>query len=325
VSAAPDVTALAPRPAPVEPAPVVPAPTRALDPAIYTADAPPFSPAVLEILAAEPDPDAVEERDGGGGRMLLYVPWIHYQRVLVKAFGPGGFRMVPTAPARVEGNVMTYKGALLVRAPGQATFQFVGEAKGECGMRGGMSSANAEEGAMSDCLVKCCKRLSIYDHLWDPNWRRAWEKHHAGKKHAQVKSAPWPSAAPASGSAPPSSATIAAPSSNGPAAAAVEPDEGERDRRGMPSDPGLPATGEQKAAIVSELKAKKWKTGFLRIWMGEVFGIHLTADEAKRAPEALSQNQADAALTLLIAHGTPMYDRLLARWRDTGSLRDGEA
>jgi hypothetical protein len=223
MSAAPDVTAMAPRPAPVESAPVVPAPTRALDPAIYTADAPPFSPAVLEILAAEPDPDAVEERDGGGGRMLLYVPWIHYQRVLVKAFGPGGFRMVPTAPARVEGNVMTYKGALLVRAPGQATFQFVGEAKGECGMRGGMSSANAEEGAMSDCLVKCCKRLSIYDHLWDPNWRRAWEKHHAGKKHQQVKNAPWPSAAPAGdaqtaepprspASAPPPAQTSSAPS-----------------------------------------------------------------------------------------------------------------
>jgi hypothetical protein len=63
--------------------------------------------------------------------------------------------------------------------------------------------------------------------------------------------------------------------------------------------------------------------GYLKLWMRDVFGLQVT--EAKRAFEALSQNQADAALTLLIAHGTPMYDRLLARWRDTGSLRDGEA
>lgn len=293
---------------PPELPPVVPTPAMArLDPAAYVEDAPPFSAAVLEVLAAEPDHDDVEERDAGNGRSLLYVPWVHYQRVLMKAFGPGGFRIVPTAVARVEGAVMTYKGALFVRAPGQAKFQFVDEAKGECGMRGGMSTANAEEGAKSDCLVKCCKRLAIFDCLWDPNWRRAWEKHHAGKKHAQVKSAPWPSAAPVSPSEPSSPAATAAPSggTTAPAAPAA-------------GDTGEPANDEQKEALKGQVRRLQLTAGYLKLWMRDVFGLTIT--DAKRAFEALSRAQADNAYLLLNVHGKPLYEKLLADLREKGDL-----
>jgi hypothetical protein len=317
--------------APVETQPAAPVPAaspfiQTVDPATYTEDAPPFPANVVEILATEPDKDDVEERrvSEDSDKTLLYVPWVHYQRVLARAFGPGGFRLVPRGPSRTEGRWVTWKFALFVRAPGQPRFQFIDEAIGECNLQGGrMSPANAAEGAKSDALVKCCKRLGIFIQLWDPNWRRAWERHHAGKKRQQVRNAAWPvgegGAAPTAAVPAPASSSVggdaetAAPVSapaGTPAPDAAAPDG---------PDTGEPASDEQKAACIAEVKRLRWTSGYLKLWIAETFGVQVA--DARRAFEALSGRQCDAAYALMTYHGKgAIYDQVKARLRAEGSI-----
>lgn len=157
----------------------------------FLEDADPFPPEVIAKLARPIDPGDVEAKPPHG---LLYAPWSKYQDVLLDAFGPGGFRMVPLSPARKQDKEMTWHGALLVRIPGQRKFQFIKSATGECAMHAGMSVANAIEGAESDCLTKCCKRLGIFKELFDPAWRRAWEAKYKGQHAKDVAQANWPEA-----------------------------------------------------------------------------------------------------------------------------------
>lgn len=284
----------------------------AIDPELFTADAPAFPAKVCEALAAPVDPAVVEVRPFDG---LLYVPWIHYQRVLLAAFGPGGYRMVPRGPVRTEGNVITWQKALFVRVPGEMKFQFIKEAKGECRMQGGMTAGNAAEGAHSDALVKCCKELGVFMELFDPSWRRAWEAKYRPQHDKAVKAAQWPAARQSASAAPvtvtdgsttaqttPETTSSPAPD----AAAQADP------------DPGEAATVEQKQAIRDELKKLQWKAGYIKMWFASTFGIALT--DVRRAPEALSQRQADACYYLLKAHGTPLYDTLLADERAKGNI-----
>jgi hypothetical protein len=296
-----------------------------VDPLAYTDDAPQFSPEVLARLSAPVDPELVETRatTKDGPEKLVYVPWVHYQAVLLAAFGPGGYRLVPRGVPRTEGNVITWTGALFVRAPGASKFQFIKEAKGECGMHGGMTIGNAAEGAQSDCLVKCCKALGIFMELFDPRWRRAWEAKYRPQHEQEKRKAAWPAArnggpvptASASGASPPaamggpagSSATTAA----APAASTASP--------GSPGDPGEPATDEQKAAIVGQIRALKLMKNYVRAWVNGLFpDIAVTTDNPI---EALSKKQADAAFLLLSAHGKqPMYDNLLVDLRAAGDV-----
>src|SRR6185437_13058392 len=149
MTAAPNV---APAPPPVADAPPAPVPMAPVDPLTFTDDAPAFSDAVRAILATPVDPELVEVRQPND---LLYVPWTHYQAILLRAFGPGGYKLVPRSVPRTEGNVITWVKALFVRPPGTTRFQFIKEAKGECNAHGGMTAGNAAEGAHSDALVKC--------------------------------------------------------------------------------------------------------------------------------------------------------------------------
>lgn len=251
------------------------------DPLSYVEDAEPFSEEVQKILATKVNPEVVEVRSPGD---LLYVPWIHYQTILVQAFGVGGFRMVPKRPARQQGNVFTWEGSLWVRPPGSRRFQFVDEAVGECGIQ---SAGNGPEGAKSDCLTKCCKRLNIFMELFDPAWRRWWEGNYKGKHQAakgkrewveRGRAAPAGAAPSASGAAGPASPTSkdAAPASG--AAAKAEP---------AGDDPGDAATNEQLDAIAGEIKRRRWKTAYTVVWLKENFGVEklgaLTEMQAARA------------------------------------------
>jgi hypothetical protein len=204
---------------------------------------------------------------------LLYVPWIHYQTILVQAFGVGGFRMVPKRPARQQGNVFTWEGSLWVRPKGSKKFQFVDEAVGECGIQ---SAGNGPEGAKSDCLTKCCKRLNIFMELFDPAWRRWWEGNYKGTHQAAKGKRAWVergrAGAAESPSAPSSSAPTAAPSGRTTAPAADAPD----------SDTGEAASDESKAAIRAEVKRRKWTPSYARLWLQRA----LRADVAGRAHAA---------------------------------------
>lgn len=304
-AAAPIAEPAAPPPAPVAIAPV--------DPLTFTDDMPEFPPAVREALATPVDPSWCELRKASekSDRELLYVPWIHYAAVLNKAFGLGGYRMVPRSVPRTEGNTITWTFALFVRIPGTTKFNFISESKGECGTHGGMTAGNAAEGAKSDALTKCCKALNIFAELFDPNWRRAWDKNAKGNRKQEQARAAWPTGrAPAQSAPAPAAATAPtppAPSSTGDGAAPAA----------APADTGEPATAEQLDAIKARIKALAWKVGYMRIWFDETFGI--TGERPERILGALTQMQADAAFTLLTAFNQKAaYQRIIGELREKG-------
>ncbi len=306
----------------------------------------PFPEAARKVLAEPVNPHDVEIKPDG----IVFLPGVAYRRILTRAFGAGGWALAPRGPARVMGNVVVYPGALF------ALGRFVSEAVGECFYREGnanMSYASCVEGAKTDCLSRCCKDLGIAAEMWDANWREEWKAKYAtsyrgkkwdAKKQAEVESTAWKLKARVSnphdlmagagGVAPavvPPSPPARSPSPQGTAssgydggAEAAEPPPPEDEIFGLvtppASDTGEPASDEQKQALIDQVKRLRLTGGYLKIWMYEVFGLRVT--DPKRSFEALSQVQADAALTLLIAHGTEMYGRLLGRWRETGSLAD---
>ena len=301
-------------PPPVTPpaadAPPAPVPMAPVDPLAFTDDAPAFSEAVRAILATPVDPELVEVRQPND---LLYVPWTHYQAILLRAFGPGGYKLVPRSVPRTEGNVVTWVKALFVRPPGTTKFQFIKEAKGECNAHGGMTAGNAAEGAHSDALVKCCKELGIFMELFDPRWRRAWEDKYKARHQASKRQAAWPAAR--------AGVSPAAAPANSPASTTPEPTR-HVDAATAPAasgDTGEAAAPEQLDAIKNRVKALKWKAGYLRIWFDERFG--LKAQEPARLLGALTQQQADTAFLLLNAFGTNVYETLLAQQQERGACK----
>lgn len=254
------------------------------DPLSYVEDAEPFSEEVQTILATKVNPEVVEVRSPGD---LLYVPWIHYQTILVQAFGVGGFRMVPKRPARQQGNVFTWEGSLWVRPPGSRRFQFVDEAVGECGIQ---SAGNGPEGAKSDCLTKCCKRLNIFMELFDPAWRRWWEGNYKGKHQASKGKREWVERGRAAAPAP-AAAQPGADSAGASTAVTNETAPSTKTLSTIPAsgdDPGEAATNEQLDAIAGEIKRRRWKTAYTVVWLQQNFGV------AKLG--ALSEQQAARAL-----------------------------
>jgi len=252
----------------------------------YVEDAESFDEATQAILATKVNPEVVELRPtgkDGTGPGLLYVPWIHYQTILMQAFGPGGFRMVPKRPARQQGNVFTWEGSLWVRPRGSKKFQFVDEAVGECGIQ---SAGNGPEGAKSDCLTKCCKRLGIFMELFDPAWRRWWEGNYKGTHQAAKGKKAWvergrAAAAPA---APAPAASPAASTSTVPASAGS----GGSAQPAAPSgDTGEVASEEQLDALTAEIRRRKWTRKYVETFFQQNFGVPtmsgLTAQQAARA------------------------------------------
>lgn len=69
----------------------------------------PFPKEVADILLAETDPDEVEIKPDG----ILYLPEIKYRRILNKAFGPGGWGLVPRSESIVTPKTVTREYALV--------------------------------------------------------------------------------------------------------------------------------------------------------------------------------------------------------------------
>lgn len=281
-----------PQPAPTDPPLAIAAP----DALAYVDDAEPYDEATQAILATPVNPEVVEVRQPND---LLYVPWIHYQTILMKAFGPGGFRMVPKRPARQQGNVFTWEGSLWVRPRGSRKFQFVDEAVGECGIQ---SAGNGPEGAKSDCLTKCCKRLGIFMELFDPAWRRWWEGNYKAKHLAAKGKKEWVDRGRAE-AAPPAAASAGSPSSAkaGPAgssaAPAAAPESAPSNETAPASDTGESASEETLDALTSEIRRRKWTRSYVATFLTENFQV-LTMS-------ALTQQQAARALVLVMARPAP--------------------
>jgi predicted RNA-binding Zn-ribbon protein involved in translation (DUF1610 family) len=70
------------------------------------------------------------------------------------------------------------------------------------------------------------------------------------------------------------------------------------------ADTGEAATADQKDALRIHIRKRGWKMGYTRQWFHGLYGFNANAGDPL---EQLTQKQADAAFTLLLAHGTPNY------------------
>ena len=259
----------------------------------YVEDAEPYDDVTQAILSTKVNPEVVEVRQPND---LLYVPWIHYQTILMQAFGPGGFRMVPKRPARQQGNVFTWEGSLWVRPRGSKKFQFVDEAVGECGIQ---SAGNGPEGAKSDCLTKCCKRLGIFMELFDPAWRRWWEGNYKATHQAAKGKRGWVERDRASEPASPASAPESSSprSRGGKGGSSAAPAEGPVSARSSSTVPATPDTGEVASeetldALTAEIRRRRWTRSYVGTFLRENFAVDTMS--------ALTQQQAARALVLVM-------------------------
>ncbi|KAI4734985.1 hypothetical protein E4T50_14487 [Aureobasidium sp. EXF-12298] len=104
----------------------------------------PFSSEAAAILTQDIDFDDIEIKPDG----IIYLPEIKYRRILNKAFGPGGWGLVPRGETIVTGK-------LYFDPDGIPT---------------------ATEGCKSNALMRCCKDLGIASELWDPRFIRKYMK-----------------------------------------------------------------------------------------------------------------------------------------------------
>ncbi|KAF7588441.1 hypothetical protein BBP40_005705 [Aspergillus hancockii] len=122
----------------------------------------PFPKEAADILLAETDPAEVEIKPDG----ILYLPEIKYRRILNRAFGPGGWGLVPRSESIVTPKTVTREYALVCNG------RLVSVARGEQDYFSPDGIPTATEGCRSNALVRCCKDLGIASELWDPRWIR---------------------------------------------------------------------------------------------------------------------------------------------------------
>ncbi|KAJ2556703.1 hypothetical protein EV175_001823 [Coemansia sp. RSA 1933] len=118
----------------------------------------PFEQRIIDVLMAPVADGEVEIKPDG----LLYLPEIKYRRILNRAFGPGGWGLVPRGAHSVSGRNLSREYALICLG------RFISQARGEQEFFDPSGLATATEGCKSNALVRCCKDLGIASELWDP-------------------------------------------------------------------------------------------------------------------------------------------------------------
>lgn len=132
----------------------------------------PFPADCVRILCEPIDDTLVDIRPDG----LIYVSHPHYRDRLDRAFGVGGWALIPLAAPRVDGNRVLYYGFL--KARGQYIADAVGGA--DYWAKNPMDSYdNGVEKAKSDCLVRCCKMLPMFRECWDKDYADYWKSTYA--------------------------------------------------------------------------------------------------------------------------------------------------
>ncbi|KAJ2740596.1 hypothetical protein GGI20_005723 [Coemansia sp. BCRC 34301] len=118
----------------------------------------PFEPRISDMLMAPVTETDIEIKPDG----LLYLPEIKYRRILNRAFGPGGWGLVPRGAHSVSGRTLSREYALVCLG------RFISQARGEQDFFDESGLATATEGCKSNALVRCCKDLGVASELWDP-------------------------------------------------------------------------------------------------------------------------------------------------------------
>lgn len=136
----------------------------------------PFPKDVADVLLAPIANEDIEIKPDG----LLYLPEIKYRRILNRAFGPGGWGLVPRTESLVTTKLITREYALICHG------RLVSVARGEQDYFGGDEKIpTALEGCKSNALMRCCKDLGIASELWDPSFIRKWKSKYADEIFAE--------------------------------------------------------------------------------------------------------------------------------------------
>ncbi|CEP65037.1 Mgm101p LALA0_S18e00298g [Lachancea lanzarotensis] len=101
---------------------------------------------------------------------LVYLPEIKYRRILNRAFGAGGWGLVPRSETIVTDKLVTREYALICHG------QLVSLARGEQDYFAESGIPTATEGCKSNALMRCCKDLGIGSELWDPVFIKQFKK-----------------------------------------------------------------------------------------------------------------------------------------------------
>ncbi|KAI8903792.1 mitochondrial genome maintenance MGM101 [Gorgonomyces haynaldii] len=128
----------------------------------------PFPEDVCKILSEPVNEDDIEVKPDG----LLYLPEIKYRRILNKAFGPGGWGLIPRGPHTIIDTTLSREYALFCSG------RFVSQARGEQDFFSPSGMATASEGCKSNAMMRCCKDLGIAWELWDPVFIRKFKANH---------------------------------------------------------------------------------------------------------------------------------------------------
>lgn len=152
----------------------------------------PFAPEIVKVLNEPVRTDDIEIKPDGNA----YLPESKYRKTLDRAFGVGGWALIPRSPHSIQGTVLSREYALLCHG------RFVSQARGHATVMSGSasflsSSAAASESLRSNALMRCCKDLGIARELWDGNFVAAWRNAFAqrrldpsGRRHIWSKKSP---------------------------------------------------------------------------------------------------------------------------------------
>ncbi len=138
-----------------------------------------FGKEVSDILQAPLNPADVEIKPDGA----LYLPENRYRKVLNRAFGPGGWSLVPRGAHSLLNGVLSREYALLCNG------RFVSQARGHATIQGFSNPAMASEVVRSNALMRVCKDMGVGNELWDPAFVANWKDSFAVRRaeHGKVR------------------------------------------------------------------------------------------------------------------------------------------
>lgn len=131
-----------------------------------------FSKETIAILQAELSSEDIEVKPDG----VLYMPESRYRKILLKAFGPGGWCLVPRSAHSFQNKVLSREYALYCGG------RFVSQVRGHALVQDFSNPAMASEAVRSNALMRACKDLGIGNELWDPTFVMQWKSVHAEMK-----------------------------------------------------------------------------------------------------------------------------------------------
>ncbi|CAI4044063.1 hypothetical protein SKDZ_10G3410 [Saccharomyces kudriavzevii ZP591] len=134
-----------------------------------------FEPNVQKELVEPLNPKDIEIKPDG----LIYLPEIKYRRILNKAFGAGGWGLVPRSQTIVTSKLVTREYGLICHG------QLISVARGEQDYFNESGIPTATEGCKSNALMRCCKDLSVGSELWDPVFIKKFKVEHCTEKFVE--------------------------------------------------------------------------------------------------------------------------------------------